>query len=70
MSTAEFREKCKEFALEQIELQKKDFRRLGVRGDFNHRYITLKPEYEAAQIRIFGEMADKGLIYKSKEPVN
>ncbi|MDT4007934.1 isoleucine--tRNA ligase, partial [Staphylococcus aureus] len=69
MSTAEFREKCKEFALEQIELQKKDFRRLGVRGDFNDPYITLKPEYEAAQIRIFGEMADKGLIYKGKKPV-
>lgn len=69
MSTAEFREKCKEFALEQIELQKKDFRRLGVRGDFNDPYITLKPEYEAAQIRIFGEMAEKGLIYKGKKPV-
>ncbi|ORO29894.1 isoleucine--tRNA ligase, partial [Staphylococcus aureus] len=69
MSTAEFREKCKEFALEQIELQKKDFRRLGVRGNFNNPYITLKPEYEAAQIRIFGEMADKGLIYKGKKPV-
>ncbi|MFK3455951.1 isoleucine--tRNA ligase [Staphylococcus aureus] len=69
MSTAEFREKCKEFALEQIELQKKDFRRLGVRGDFNDPYITLKPEYEAAQIRIFGEMPDKGLIYKGKKPV-
>ncbi|HDE8589917.1 TPA: isoleucine--tRNA ligase [Staphylococcus aureus] len=69
MSTAEFREKCKEFALEQIELQKKDFRRLGVRADFNDPYITLKPEYEAAQIRIFGEMADKGLIYKGKKPV-
>lgn len=32
-------------------------------------YITLKPEYEAAQIRLFGEMADKGLIYKGKKPV-
>ena len=54
MSIAEFREKCKEFALEQIELQKKDFKRLGVRS-FNDPYITLKPEYEAAQIRLFGE---------------
>ena len=66
MSIAEFREKCKEFALEQVELQKQDFKRLGVRGDFNNPYITLKPEYEAAQIRLFGEMADKGLIYKGK----
>ena len=49
MSILEFREKCKEFALEQIELQKKDFKRLGVRGDFNDPYITLKPEYEVAK---------------------
>ena len=51
----------KEFALKQIDIQKKDFKRLGVRGDFNNP-ITLTPEYEAAQIRLFGEMADKGLI--------
>lgn len=69
MSIADFRKKCEEFALEQIELQKKDFKRLGVQGDFNNPYITLKPEYEAAQIRLFGEMADKGLIYKGKKPV-
>ncbi|MDA3100402.1 class I tRNA ligase family protein, partial [Staphylococcus pseudintermedius] len=42
---------------------------LGVNGDFDNPYITLKPEYEAAQIRLFGEMADKGLIYKGKKPV-
>lgn len=69
MSTADFRKKCEAFALEQIELQKKDFKRLGVNGDFNNPYITLKPEYEAAQIRLFGEMADRGLIYKGKKPV-
>ncbi|WRN53032.1 class I tRNA ligase family protein [Staphylococcus aureus] len=50
-------------------MTEKDFRRLGVRGDFNDPYITLKPEYEAAQIRIFEKMADKGLIYKGKKPV-
>ena len=69
MSIAEFREKCKEFALKQVDIQKKDFKRLGVRGDFDNPYITLTPEYEAAQIRLFGEMADKGLIYKGKKPV-
>ena len=69
MTTAEFREKCKEFALKQVEIQKNDFKRLGVRGDFDNPYITLNPEYEAAQIRLFGEMADKGLIYKGKKPV-
>ena len=69
MSVSEFREKCKEFALNQIELQKKDFKRLGVSGDFDNPYITLKPEYEAAQLRLFGEMAAKGLIYKGLKPV-
>ncbi|QQB61000.1 isoleucine--tRNA ligase [Staphylococcus equorum] len=69
LSIAEFRKKCEAFALEQIENQKKDFKRLGVKGDFDNPYITLKPEYEAAQIRLFGEMADKGLIYKGKKPV-
>ncbi|WP_210133254.1 isoleucine--tRNA ligase [Staphylococcus sp. GDY8P198P] len=69
LSIAEFRRKCEAFALEQIENQKKDFKRLGVKGDFANPYITLKPEYEAAQIRLFGEMADKGLIYKGKKPV-
>ncbi|MCD8851591.1 isoleucine--tRNA ligase [Staphylococcus xylosus] len=69
LSIAEFRKKCEAFALEQIENQKKDFKRLGIKGDFNNPYITLKPEYEAAQIRLFGEMTDKGLIYKGKKPV-
>lgn len=69
MSTAEFRKMCEAFAMEQIENQKADFRRLGVNGDFENPYITLKPEYEAAQIRVFGEMADRGLIYKGKKPV-
>ncbi|MGS3998421.1 isoleucine--tRNA ligase [Staphylococcus pseudintermedius] len=69
MTTAEFRDKCQAFAMEQIDIQKKDFLRLGVNGDFDNPYITLKPEYEAAQIRLFGEMADKGLIYKGKKPV-
>src|SRR5699024_2710172 len=69
LSIAEFRKKCEEFALQQIDNQKKDFKRLGVNGDFENPYITLKPEYEAAQIRLFGEMADKGLIYKGKKPV-
>ena len=44
-------------------------RRIGVRGDWENPYITLKPEYEAQQIKVFGEMAKKGYIYKGKKPV-
>ena len=45
------------------------FKRLGVRGDWDNPYITLKPEYEAQQIKVFGEMAKKGYIYKGLKPV-
>src|SRR5699024_7985332 len=69
MSIAEFRRLCEEFALEQIELQKTGFKRLGVTGEWDHPYITLQPNYEAAQIRVFGKMAEKDYIYRGKKPV-
>lgn len=69
MSVAEFRELCEEYAYEQIDSQREQFKRLGVRGDWENPYITLKPEYEAQQIKVFGEMAKKGYIYKGKKPV-
>ncbi|WP_251549083.1 isoleucine--tRNA ligase [Neobacillus muris] len=69
MSVAEFRELCTKYAYEQIENQRAQFKRLGVRGDWENPYITLKPEYEAQQIKVFGEMAKKGYIYKGKKPV-
>ncbi|WP_312095287.1 isoleucine--tRNA ligase [Niallia sp.] len=69
MSIAEFRKLCEEYALEQIDSQREQFKRLGVRGDWDNPYITLKPAYEAQQIKVFGEMAKKGYIYKGKKPV-
>ncbi|GLB61248.1 isoleucine--tRNA ligase [Cytobacillus sp. NCCP-133] len=69
MSVAEFRKLCEEYAYEQIDSQRDQFKRLGVRGDWENPYITLKPEYEAQQIKVFGEMAKKGYIYKGKKPV-
>ncbi|OEH84726.1 isoleucine--tRNA ligase [Desulfuribacillus stibiiarsenatis] len=65
----DFRKKCEDYALSFVEKQKGQFRRLGVRGDWDNPYITLKPEYEAAQIQVFGDMANKGYIYKGKKPV-
>lgn len=65
----EFRRLCQEYALKFVEKQKNQFKRLGVRGDWNNPYITLRPEYEARQIKIFGEMAKKGFIYKGLKPV-
>jgi isoleucyl-tRNA synthetase len=65
----EFRKHCKEYALKYVDIQKDQFKRLGVRGDWEHPYLTLKPEFEAAQIKVFGEMANKGYIYKGLKPV-
>ncbi|MED4015411.1 isoleucine--tRNA ligase [Sutcliffiella cohnii] len=69
MSVADFRKLCEEYAYDQIERQREQFMRLGVRGDWFNPYITLKPEYEAQQIKVFGEMAKKELIYKGLKPV-
>lgn len=69
MTVAEFRKLCEEYAYEQINSQREQFKRLGVRGDWDHPYITLKPEYEAQQIKVFGDMAKKGYIYKGLKPV-
>ncbi|MCQ6274021.1 isoleucine--tRNA ligase [Bacillus sp. V3B] len=69
MSVAEFRTLCEKYAYEQIDSQRTQFKSLGVRGDWDNPYITLKPAYEAQQIKVFGEMAKKGYIYKGLKPV-
>ncbi|MBM7540502.1 isoleucine--tRNA ligase [Amphibacillus cookii] len=69
MSAAEFRQKCAEYALKQVDNQRTQFKQLGVRGDWENPYVTLDKAYEAAQIEVFGEMAKKGYIYKGLKPV-
>jgi len=69
MDVAEFRRLCAEYALQQLDNQRNEFKQLGVRGDWDHPYITLTKDYEAAQIKVFGEMAKKGYIYKGFKPV-
>ena len=69
VSKLELRQICKEFATEHIGVMNEQFKRLGVIGDFEHPYLTLKPEFEARQIEIFGEMAKKGYIYKGMKAV-
>ena len=56
----EFRKKCREYALKQVEIQKEQIKRLGVVGDFENPYVTLDKQYEARQIEVFAEMALKG----------
>lgn len=69
MSIDEFRTLCHQYALEQIDMQRKQFKRLGVLGEWENPYITLNPSFEADQLRVFATMADKGLIFKGLKPV-
>ncbi len=69
VSIPELREKCKDFALQNLKGQEAKFKRLGVLGDWEHPYITLDPKFEAEQLRVFGEMAAKGYIYRGLKAV-
>ena len=69
MTLAEYRQKCYDYALTQVDKQREDFKRLGVSGEWDNPYITLTPDYEAAEIRVFGKMAEKGYIYKGLKPI-
>jgi len=63
------RHKARDFALKTVEEQRQSFKRYGVWGDWDHPYLTLKPEYEATQIDVFGQMVLKGYIYRGFKPV-
>ena len=69
VGAVKFREACREFAISHVENQKNQFKRLGVLGDWENPYLTLKNEFVARQIEVFGEMAKRGLIYKGLKPV-
>ncbi|WP_017187415.1 class I tRNA ligase family protein, partial [Alkalibacillus haloalkaliphilus] len=69
LAIAEFRKMCEEYALQQLDNQRTQFKQLGVRGDWENPYITLDPAFEAQQIKVFGDMAKRGYIYKGKKPV-
>jgi isoleucyl-tRNA synthetase len=65
-----FRQACREFALEQVDVQRKDFVRLGVMGDWANPYLTLTPRYEAEQLRAFAQIIRNGHLYKGYMPVH
>lgn len=69
ISIVELRKMCEEFVTGYIDDQRSQFKRLGVIGEWDNPYITLNPEFEAEQIRVFAEMAAKGYIYKGLKPV-
>ncbi|MEB6334875.1 isoleucine--tRNA ligase [Serratia rhizosphaerae] len=70
LSAAEFRQKCREYAKEQVEGQKKDFIRLGVLGDWDRPYLTMDFKTEANIIRALGKIIDNGHLLKGAKPVH
>ena len=69
LTPGELRKKCREFALENLKGQEADFQRLGVWGNWEKPYLTIAPDFEAEQIRVFGEMFKKGYVQKGLKPV-
>lgn len=69
MTVPEFRRACESFAADFVSIQREQFRRLGVTGDWENPYLTMKPEFEARELRVFGKMYEKGYIYKGLKPV-
>ncbi len=69
LSVPEFREKCREFAQNFVDIQMSQFKRLGVLADWDAPYLTMKPEFEAREVKVFGKMFSNGYIYKGLKPV-
>ncbi|MGI8435527.1 MAG: isoleucine--tRNA ligase [Chthoniobacterales bacterium] len=69
LSPLEVRQRSEQFARKFVDLQRSQFKRLGVLGDWEHPYLTLSPSYEAEVLRAFAGFVDRGLVYESKKPV-
>jgi len=66
----DFRKQAREFALKYVDLQKEDFRRLGVFSEWKTPYLTLNPEYEYGVMKLLEELTAEGYIYRGRKPVN
>jgi isoleucyl-tRNA synthetase len=63
------RKACEAYALKYIDIQRQQFKRLGVLGDWDSPYLTFDKEYEAAELRLFAEIVEQGFVYRGKKPV-
>ena len=70
MDPVEKRRRCREYALRFIEIQREEFRRLGVFGDWKNPYLTMTPAYQAVIVREFGRFVGRGIVYKGLKPVH
>ena len=66
---ATIRKACEAYARKYIDLQREQFKRLGVLGDWENPYLTLNKEYEADELRLFADIVAKGFVYRGKKPV-
>lgn len=69
LAPAEVRKRCEEFARRFVDIQREQFKRLGVFGDWEHPYLTMSPSYEADILRAFADFVELGLVYESRKPV-
>lgn len=70
LSPREIRKKCREFASHFVEVQREQFKRLGVRADWDHPYLTMSKEYEAGVLKVFSKLVEKGYIYRGLRPIH
>ena len=69
-SQAELRAMCREYALNFVDVQREEFKRLGVRGDWEDPYLTLKHSYEAGDVKVFAKLYEAGMVYKGAKPIH
>ena len=69
LTPLQLRERAAQFAQETVENQRESFKRYGVWADWDAPYLTLQPQYEAAQLRVFAAMFKRGSIYRGLKPV-
>ncbi|MBW3623421.1 MAG: isoleucine--tRNA ligase, partial [Armatimonadetes bacterium] len=67
---AEFRKRCREYAAHWVGVQREQFRRFGITGDWENPYLTMSPQFEATIVQVFGELAEKGSIYRGLKPIH
>ncbi len=70
MSKTDIRKLCFKYASKYVKIQSKQFRELGIFGDFDNPYLTFKPSYEAGILEVFAELVEKGLVYKQLKPIH
>jgi isoleucyl-tRNA synthetase len=70
MSVADFRRECQAYAAKYVGIMREDFKRLGVFGEWDNPYLTMRPRYQADIVRSLGRFVEQGMVYKGKKPVH